>query len=58
MAHKNKQILRTQKLLVSLLEDQKPAFQSILEEETSQLNEIKRELDRIYEKLNNNPDAP
>jgi len=51
MRHKNKQITRTQTLLVTLPDDQKPAFRSILEEETSQLKEIRQELDRLYEIL-------
>ncbi len=48
LRHKNRQISRTQALLVSLPEEQRPAFRAILDEEVLQLSNIKKELDKLY----------
>lgn len=48
LRHKNTQIVRTERLLQTLPEEQKPAFQSLLEEAQWQKNEIQKELDLLY----------
>jgi CheY-like chemotaxis protein len=45
--HKNTQIARTERLLESLPADQKPAFESLLENEISDRDQIRNELDQL-----------
>jgi CheY-like chemotaxis protein len=52
LRHKNTQIARTERLLGALPEEQKPAFQTLLEEARRQLGEIEDELDDLYRILN------
>jgi len=49
--HKNTQIARTERLLVTLPEDQKPAFESMLKQARDDRDDIQRELDHIYKIL-------
>jgi CheY-like chemotaxis protein len=49
--HKNTQIARTERLLVTLPEDQKPAFESMLKQARGDRDDIQRELDTIYKIL-------
>ena len=49
--HKNTQIARTERLLVTLPEEQKPAFQALLKQARSDRDDIQRELDHIYKIL-------
>jgi DNA-binding response OmpR family regulator len=51
LQHKNSQILRTQRLLENLPEEQKTAFADLLSEARQQKNEIHAELDEIYHEL-------
>lgn len=48
LRHKNTQIARTQRLLSSLPEEQKPAFQALMDHATGDRDEIQRELDQLY----------
>jgi CheY-like chemotaxis protein len=48
LRHKNTQITRTERLLETLPEAQKPAFQALLEEAESHRQEIQHELDQLY----------
>jgi DNA-binding response OmpR family regulator len=48
LRHKNAQIERTTRLLETLPDDQKPAFQALLEEAYSHRREIQGELDELY----------
>jgi DNA-binding response OmpR family regulator len=48
LRHKNAQIARTERLLETISEEQKPAFQSLLQETRAQRDQIQRELDRYY----------
>jgi CheY-like chemotaxis protein len=52
LRHKNTQITRTERLLKTLPEEQKPAFEALLEEATSHRQEIQRELDQLHNILN------
>jgi CheY-like chemotaxis protein len=52
--HKNVQIARTERLLQNLPSDQKPAFESLLKDARSQKEEIQKELDELYDLLNQN----
>jgi len=51
LRHKNTQITRTERLLETLPEAQKPAFQALLEEAHSHRREIQHELDQLYRLL-------
>lgn len=51
LRHKMSQISRTERLLETLPEDQKPAFQTLLKEARSQHEEIQKELDDLYRML-------
>jgi CheY-like chemotaxis protein len=51
LRHKNTQIARTERLLETLPEEQKPAFQALLAEARLHREEIQRELDQIYRLL-------
>ena len=51
LRHKNTQIARTERLLETLPEAQKPAFQALLEEAHSHREEIQHELDQLYRLL-------
>lgn len=48
LRHKNTQIARTERLLQTLPEEQKPAFQSLLEQAIRDRDEIQAELDELY----------
>jgi CheY-like chemotaxis protein len=48
LRHKNVQILRIERLLVTLPSEQKPSFESLLEEARRQRSEIQAELDELY----------
>ena len=50
--HKNVQIARTERLLQNLPPDQKPAFEALLKDARSQKEEIQKELDELYQLLN------
>ena len=59
LRHKIGQIQRTERLLETLPEDQKPAFRTLLEEAQAQSEEIKLELDELYRLLEQyTPDQP
>ena len=49
--HKNSQIARTERLLKSLPDEQKPAFEVLLEEACTHREEIQRELDELHNLL-------
>jgi CheY-like chemotaxis protein len=49
--HKNTQIARTERLLTTLPEEQRPAFQALLNQAFSDKQEIQSELDDIYKIL-------
>ncbi len=51
LRHKNTQISRTERLLVTLPEEQRPAFDSLLKQAVSDRDEIQRELDQLYKIL-------
>jgi CheY-like chemotaxis protein len=51
LRHKIGQIQRTERLLESLPEDQKPAFRALLEEARAHREEINLELDQLYRLL-------
>jgi len=51
LRHKNSQISRTERLLESLPEVQKPVFGALLEEARQHRNEIQAELDQLYHLL-------
>jgi hypothetical protein len=51
LRHKINQIQRTERLLETLPEDQKPAFKTLLEEARFHRAEIQRELDELYSLL-------
>ena len=51
LRHKIGQIQRTERLLETLPDDQKPAFRALLEEAQAQRDEIKLELDDLYRLL-------
>jgi CheY-like chemotaxis protein len=51
LRHKSQQITRTERLLETLPDDQKPAFESILKEARSHQLEIQEELDELYQIL-------
>jgi len=48
LKHKNTQITRTERLLKTLPDEQKPAFEALLIEARSHREEIQRELDDLY----------
>ena len=51
LRHKNAQIVRTQRLLESLPEEQLPAFTALLEEARDHRDQIQHELDELYRLL-------
>jgi CheY-like chemotaxis protein len=51
LRHKSQQITRTERLLQTLPEDQKPAFQALLVEARLHREEIQEELDALYKML-------
>ena len=51
LRHKNTQIARTERLLTSLPEDQRPAFDTLLKQAQDDRSEIQAELDEIYQIL-------
>jgi CheY-like chemotaxis protein len=52
LRHKNTQIGRTERLLQTLPDDQKPAFEALLQQVIHDRNEIQNELDELYALLN------
>jgi CheY-like chemotaxis protein len=48
LRHKMSQIQRTERLLETLPEEQKPAFKALLEEASGHRTEIQKELDELY----------
>jgi CheY-like chemotaxis protein len=55
--HKIGQIQRTERLLETLPEEEKPAFRALLEEARIQRNEIEKELDELYRILEQYPNS-
>jgi CheY-like chemotaxis protein len=55
LRHKIGQIQRTERLLETLPEDQKPAFRALLEEARAHRDEINLELDQLYRLLEQFP---
>ena len=51
LQHKKRQIARTERLLQSLPEDQKPAFQALLQRAVEDRDEIQRELEELMRLL-------
>jgi CheY-like chemotaxis protein len=51
LRHKNTQIARTERLLGTLPEDQRPAFDTLLKQAQDDRSEIQAELDEIYQIL-------
>jgi CheY-like chemotaxis protein len=51
LRHKNTQISRTEHLLTTLPENQRPAFESLLKQTQNDRNEIQAELDQIHKIL-------
>ena len=51
LRHKNAQITRTERLLKTLPDDQKPAFETLLKEARLHREQIKAELNELYEIL-------
>lgn len=51
LRHKNTQIARTGRLLETLPEEQKPAFQALMEEARGHRDEIQQELDQLFRLL-------
>jgi len=51
LRHKNTQITRTERLLKTLPEEQKPAFEALLEEARHHRNQIEVELNELFEIL-------
>ncbi len=51
LRHKNAQIGRTERLLPTLPVDQRPAFETLLQQATSDRDDIQAELNRVYEIL-------
>ena len=52
LRHKSTQISRTERLLQTLPEEQRPAFESLLKQAVSDRDEIQIELDQLYKILN------
>ncbi|MGA2959102.1 MAG: response regulator [Thermodesulfobacteriota bacterium] len=48
LRHKNSQISRTERLLQTLPAEQKPAFEALLEQVTSDRNDIQKELNQLH----------
>jgi flagellar biosynthesis chaperone FliJ len=51
LQHKIRQIHRTERLLQTLPDDQKPAFETLLEQAKRDQNEIQTELDELLNRL-------
>jgi CheY-like chemotaxis protein len=52
LRHKSTQIMRTERLLQTLPDEQKGAFESLLNQAISDRDEIQRELEQLYKLLN------
>lgn len=52
LRHKSTQISRTERLLLTLPDEQRPAFDSLLKQAVNDRDEIQRELDQLYKILN------
>lgn len=62
LRHKNTQIARTERLLQTLPDDQKPAFDALLKQAAADRDEIQLELEQLYKiidelKIFSNPEA-
>ncbi len=57
LRYKNTQISRIERLLQTLSPDQKPAFESMLAQSVTDRNEIKKELDHLYQTLSEKPES-
>jgi CheY-like chemotaxis protein len=57
LRYKNTQISRTERLLQSLSADQKPAFEGMLAQSVADRNEIKKELNQLYQTLSEKPES-
>jgi CheY-like chemotaxis protein len=57
LRYKNTQIARTERLLQTLSPDQKPAFEAMLAQSVGDRNEIKKELDQLYQILSDRTDS-
>jgi CheY-like chemotaxis protein len=55
LRHKSQQIARIERLLQTLPEEQKPAFQALLEEARGHYRQIQSELERLYRLLESHP---
>ncbi len=55
LGYKSAQIARTERLLETLPEAQKPAFKTLLDDARKQMREIEAELDELYRILDQNP---
>jgi CheY-like chemotaxis protein len=55
--HKNTQIARTERLLQTLPQEQRPAFETLLNQAVNDRNDIMAELDQLY-RLSNTLDTP
>lgn len=58
LRHKTTQIARTERLLQTLPDDQKPAFQALLNQANADRDQIQTELDQLYEILKQIKDQP
>ena len=59
LRHKKTQIIRTERLLQTLPEEQKPAFTSLMNQAIYDRDEIEKELEQLFKLLNeNNPKDP
>ncbi|MBM3153154.1 MAG: response regulator, partial [Chloroflexi bacterium] len=58
LRHKNTQISRTERLLDTLPDSQKPAFEALLDQATSDRNEIQSELDQVHRQLVESKKSP
>lgn len=52
LRHKNTQIMRTERLLETLPEKQKTAFESLMKQAVSDRDEIQKEIDQLHQILN------
>jgi CheY-like chemotaxis protein len=57
LRYKNTQITRIERLLQTLSSDQKPSFEAMLAQSVSDRNEIKKELDQLYQILSEQTDS-
>ncbi len=56
--HKNTQIARTERLLQTLTEDQKPAFEALLQQAVHDRDDIQEELTQLFHLLDQYKDQP